>query len=68
MKSGARVHAGRPGEGREGGGGFLRQPAASWRFTQGQALNVERIPNVDNGTMDLKFDVEEGQTILRGEN
>ena len=29
--------------------------------SQGQALNVERVPNVDSGTMDLKFEVEEGQ-------
>ncbi len=28
---------------------------------QGQALRVTRVPNVDSGTMDLQFEVEEGQ-------
>jgi outer membrane protein insertion porin family len=28
---------------------------------QGEALRVARVPNVDNGTMDLEFQVDEGQ-------
>ena len=35
---------------------------------QGPALQAIRIPNVDTGTMDLEFQIDEGQQVLRRED